>query len=585
MSKLTAQHNQRQFKLQRFLPLKILLLLSVATVEVLIWVAPVFTQEDSSPGVAQTTQERCSAVRDAVASPVVLRRSALMCCGVSPMSDTASEGCKVSSRDVGASAPFKKRLRNSETVELKLTDIVQLVGQNNRELKNSYLERIAERQQLAEAEGKFTPTVTPNFSVSASESLSDQTNFEDNLGEFNDESLTDESTESFDLENDIDDDFSDNDFERSLQIGAELLTPLGTNITLTADPISDFEVVGLEVRQPLLRGAGTKVNRASIGSARLTNKSQILELKQTSIDRITEGVTAYRSLIQAQEEVRIRQRSLESRRQDLQVQIALVKAGRRARADLVQLRSSVAGAEEQLLSALNSQAQANADLLQIIDTDRNLNIVIPQEVIQALTDISSFRPVKPQPEKLLEQAYDRRPDYLQANLDLKIARFDLIEPKDDKRWQLDAVSNLNLGDSSDAVAGLELTKTLGDRSLQTAFETARVELLQKQNDLQESTETVRIEVRDRIADVNSNLVQIEKARRAKELAQERLEIVQQLYRRGRGGVDIFEVTSQQDQVVEAQNTELNAIVGYLNARTDLEQSLGITLNTWQEFLP
>lgn len=533
MSKSTAQYNQRQFKFQGLKPLKILLMLSITAIEVLTWRTPGLTQEDPSSAKVQTSQRQ---------SP------------------------------------------NLETVELKLTDIVQLVVQNNRELKNSYLGRIAERQQLAEAEGKFTPTVTPNFSVSANQSLSDQTSFEDDLGDFNDESLADESTESFDLENDIDDDFSSNDFERSLQVGAELLTPLGTNITLTADPISDFEVVGLEVRQPLMRGAGTRVNQASVKSARLTNKSQILELKQTSIDRITEGIKAYRSLIQAQEEVRIRQSSLESRRQDLQVQRALVESGRRARADLVQLRSSVAGAEEQLLSALNSQAQANADLLGIIDTDRNLNIVIPQEAIQALTDKSLFRPVELNQEDLLEQAYNRRPDYLQANLELKIASFDLIEPKDDRRWQLDAVSNLNLGDSSDAIAGLELTKTLGDRSLKTAFETARVDLLQKQNDLEESEETVKIEVRDRIADVNSNLAQIEKARRAKELAQERLVIVQQLYRRGRGGVDIFEVTSQQDQVVEAQNTELNAIIGYLNARTDLEQSLGITLDTWQKFI-
>ena len=63
-----------------------------------------------------------------------------------------------------------------------------------------------------------------------------------------------------------------------------------------------------------------------------------------------------------------------------------------------------------------------------------------------------------------------------------------------------------------------MTKTLGNRSLKTAFETARVELLQKQNDLQESEETVRIEVRDRIDDVNSNLAQIAKAQQVKELA-------------------------------------------------------------------
>ena len=529
MFKFISSNNQLLL-IQSLSPIKFLLLLSIVITEVLLWASPVLTEENSNPEIVKTDQER--------------------------------------SFDL-------------ETIELKLTDIVQLVVQNNRELKNSYLGRIAERQQLAEAEAKFSPIVTPNFSVSVNETLSNEPSFEDDFDDFDNELAADDSAEGFDFDDDFD---GDSSFEQSLQVGAELLTPIGTNITLTADPISDFEVVGLEVRQPLLRGAGTKVNRASVKSARLTDTRQVLELKQTSIDRITEGVQAYRSLIQAQEEVRIRERSLASRRQDLQIQIALVESGRRARADLVQLRSSVAGAEEQLLSALNSKAQANVDLLQIIDTDRNLDIVIPQEDIKALTDTSSFSPVESAPEDLLQQAYDKRPDYLQANLDLKIARFDIIEPKDERRWQLDATSNLSLGDTSDVVAGLELTKALGDRSVETAFETARVELLQRQNDLKESTETVRIEVSDRIEDVNSNLAQIEKARRAKELAQERLRIVQQLYRRGRGGIDIFEVTSQQDQVVEAQNTELNAIISYLNARTDLEQSLGVTLDTWQEFI-
>jgi hypothetical protein len=31
---------------------------------------------------------------------------------------------------------------------------------------------------------------------------------------------------------------------------------------------------------------------------------------------------------------------------------------------------------------------------------------------------------------------------------------------------------------------------------------------------------------------------------------------------------------KQDEVVEAQNTELDAVINYLNAWTDLEQSLG-----------
>ena len=479
------------------------------------------------------------------------------------------------------------------TVELELSDIVQLVIQNNRNLENNFLNRIVERQELVEANSKFVPTITPSFSASANDSISSSSSL--NLPEAQNSSETnstpsipssDTSTSenifvpSFGSNNDIEDD----NFNSSLQIGANLLTPLGTNITLSTDPLDNFNVFGLEIRQPLMRGAGTKVNRASVKSARLTDTRRILELKQSLIDEITEAIKAYRTLLQAQEEVRIRQNSLNSRQQDLKVQTALVETGRRARSDLVQLEASVARAEEQLLNAFNNLSQANSDLLRIIDTDEDLEISVPQKSIEALTDENLPRPVNLSYENLLQTAYAKRPDYLQANLDIKINQFNLIEARDNRRWELDAVGEIRLGDNSQAFGILELTRTFEDQSLQTAFQRVRVDLLQAQNSLEDTRETVEIEVRDRVTDVNSNFVKIEKARQAKELAQERLSIVRELYRRGRGGINIFEVTSQQDAVVEAQNTELNAVIDYLNARTDLEQSFGVTLNSWQEFI-
>jgi outer membrane protein TolC len=324
-----------------------------------------------------------------------------------------------------------------------------------------------------------------------------------------------------------------------------------------------------------MRGAGVRVNQASVKSARLTNTRHVFELKQSSSAQIVEGIKAYHTLIQAQEEVRILSNSLESRQRDLQVLIALVKAGRRAGADLVQLEASVASAEEQLFSARNSLSQANSDLLGIIDTEENLNIFVSQESIQALTDEKLLRPVKNNQEDLLQKAYAQRADYRQANLDIEIAQLDLIEPENNRQWQLDAISNLNLGNDSQATASLELTRTFNDQSLQTAFERSRVQLLQRQNDFKDMKEIVKIEINDRVTDVNSNLAKIAKARQAKELAQQRLKIVQKLRRRAGSRIDIFETISQQDEVVEAQNTELNAIIDYLNARTDLDQSLGI----------
>ena len=468
--------------------------------------------------------------------------------------------------------PQSDRL-NTRTVELRLNDIVQLVVENNRTLKNNRLNRIIERQQLIEAESKFTPTVTPNFSVSVRENLTSSDSFD-----FGTDRSSNNSALSFD------DDSDEDNVDSSLEVGASLLTPLGTNITLTADPLADFNSVRLEIRQPFIRGAGTKVNRASVISARLTDTNRILELKQSLIDEITQAIRAYRSLVEAQEGVKIQQNSLNSRLRDLEIQRALVEAGRRSRADLVQQEASVAAAEEQLLNALNTLSQANSDVLEIIDTDENLNIVVPQESIEALRDENLLRQVALNREGLLQIAYSQRPDYLQAKRDVDIAQLNLLEPKDNRRLSLDLVSDLSLGDNAQATAGLELTRTFEDQSLKTAFESGRVQLLQSQNTLEDVTETIKIEITDRVNDVNSNFAAIPKARQARELAQQRLEIVQELYRLGRDGVDIFQVTSQQDAVVAAQNTELNAIINYLNARTKLEQSLGTTLDTWQEFI-
>ena len=480
------------------------------------------------------------------------------------------------------------RARTPE-VTLRLPEVVQLVIQNNRELKNNSLNRIIAKQELEEAESKFSPTVTPNFSVSVDRSLGSNSNFdsidvEDSTSTFDSDLEQSVVEESFDSDFDDFDDFDDTNFNRNLQIGASLLTPLGTDITLTIDPIAEFEVLGLQIRQPLMRGAGTKINRVSVQSARLNDTSQMLERKQSLMDKITETIQAYRSLIQAQESVKIQRNSLNSRRRDLEAQTALVEAGRRARADLVQQRASVAAAQEQLLSAFNNLAQANSDLLALIDTDRTFKIVVPDESIEALVFEKLRSPVKLNQEDLLQKAYARRTDYLQANINIDITRLNLIEQKDNLRWQLDATSNINVGDDTRVSAALELTQTLGDLSPKTAFLSSRINLLQERNNLKDLKQTIAIEVTDRIRDVNSNFAEVREARQATKLAQERLNIVRELYRRGRDGIDIFEVTSQQDEVVEAQNTELNAVIDYLNAQTDLEQSLGITLDIWQEYL-
>lgn len=94
------------------------------------------------------------------------------------------------------------------------------------------------------------------------------------------------------------------------------------------------------------------------------------------------------------------------------------------------------------------------------------------------------------------------------------------------------------------------------------------------------TDDIQLEVESRLGDVNSSRDRITAARRARELAERRLEVTRERFRLERE--DIFQVVSLQNAVVTAQNEEVNAKIDFLDAVTQLDQALGVTLNTWKE---
>lgn len=172
-------------------------------------------------------------------------------------------------------------------VALTLSDVVILALENNRPLKNAYLERIAQRQDLAVAEDKFVPNFTPDVSISIARFRSDGTITTTDIG-----------------------------------IGATVSVTIPTGGELrfrwdTTSQTSDFDDFGIDAiaidndtfgqnlqlsfQQPLLRGAGININRASINIARLTEQGNILALKSTLIETITEAIFAYRDLLRSQE--------------------------------------------------------------------------------------------------------------------------------------------------------------------------------------------------------------------------------------------------------------------------------------------
>jgi outer membrane protein TolC len=113
--------------------------------------------------------------------------------------------------------------------------------------------------------------------------------------------------------------------------------------------------------QPLLKGAGERVNRASIEVARITETIYLLDLKSILINKITEIILAYRNLLQAQEQVKIAVQSLEIAQKQVENTQVLIEAGRRARAELITPKTQVTRQEISLLNAENNLKQQLVD--------------------------------------------------------------------------------------------------------------------------------------------------------------------------------------------------------------------------------
>jgi outer membrane protein TolC len=447
-----------------------------------------------------------------------------------------------------------------QEVKLTLSDIVVLALQNNRPLKNAYLERIAERQDLAVAEGKFLPNFTPTVSVSIAQFGLDRITTNGGLGAGATISVT-----------------VPTGGELSFGWAVNGQTPNSNGFSIDTNGDIFEPNLQLSFRQPLLRGAGINLNRASIDIARLTEQVNILNLKSTLIDTITNAIFAYRNLLQAQEQLKIEQQSLELAQQILEVNRALIEAGRVAPVDIVQSQTAVANRQVSLLTAQNNLEATKLALIDLLDIEQTINIVAAETPIAKPTPLDS--------NKLRQLAFNSRPDYLRAQLNQKTSQILLLLAEDDKRWDLNLITSLNntLNSTSDVRAGLVLSREFGDLTKQQRFVRSQVNLLQAENTLNDLNDSIQIQVTDRIRDVNLRFSQVERARQATELSERQLNIEREKQRLGRGA-GIFEIVRLQNDLVSARNAELEATIEYLNALTRLDQTLGTTLDTWQVML-
>ena len=340
------------------------------------------------------------------------------------------------------------------------------------------------------------------------------------------------------------------------------------------------------VIQPLLAGGGTDFALAPLRIARISERNAQLRIKGAVIDQISGIIAGYRVLVQAQEQLRIATDSLRRARDLAEVNRALIAAGRLAQIEQIQSDAQIAQQELSLIGARNAHESARLSLLTLMALDQTSRIWA--------ADRPSAEQVRVDVTRATTVALATQPGYLQQLLGIEIARINLDVARNQRLWDVSLVAGAGpqvsrpdlvntigaLGQvRSDFSVGLRVNIPIFQLNREQGEVNATVALRQIELGAEQARDRVRQQVDDAVRSVEAQRRQAELAKRARELTA--LQLQNEIARLQAGRSSNFQVVSFQASLQQAESAELQAVIGYLNALTTLDQVLGTTLDTWR----
>ncbi len=97
--------------------------------------------------------------------------------------------------------------------------------------------------------------------------------------------------------------------------------------------------------------------------------------------------------------------------------------------------------------------------------------------------------------------------------------------------------------------------------------------------IEDARQTLEQNVIDAVRDLGTRWRQYQIAQRATALSRRKLEIEREKLRVGRSSN--FQVLSFETDLRNVENTQLNALISFLNAQTQLDLIVGMTLDSWE----
>ena len=446
---------------------------------------------------------------------------------------------------------------NAQVTTLTLGDAVYLGLRNNPAIRSAYLQRVAQKFDLRVAEDTFNPKLTLNSYYRSTRGSADSAR------------------------------------NANVAPATSLLGEYGTRLSMAwtqqlnnADRAGRYRSDGLDLAiiQPLMRGAGWDATTAPLRLSRLSEQANRLNLKATVAQTISQIIATYRELLRAQEQLTIVQDALKRSGTLLDVNKALIAAGRMAEFEIVQTEADIATQQLGVEEAQNQLDTSRLALLRLLALD----LSTPIRASEAL----EAKPMQIDKRQAFNLAQNQQPEYLAALLGSQQADLNLVIAKDSGRWQVDLVAGANqvrdaynndAGNRNnrtwDSYAGVQMQIPIGDISTRQAEVRARVNVEDQEIRITDARQELERSVNDVVRDLGTRWRQYEISQRAVELSRRKIEIEREKLSAGRS--TNFQVLSFETDLRNAENAQLNALIAYLNAQTQLDLTLGMTLESWE----
>jgi outer membrane protein len=372
------------------------------------------------------------------------------------------------------------------------------------------------------------------------------------------------------------------------------------------------------VRQHLLQGFGPTINRRFIVQAKNNKRISEEGFRNQVITTVSQIQNIYWDLVNAYEDVKVKERSLALAQKTLSDNKKQVEIGTLAPIEIVRAQSTVAQDEQDLLTSRTNLQLQQLIIKNAITRDLpNGSPLLEAEVIPTDTVQVPEQENLPPVQDLIQQALANRPDYNQQKIGLKNSEISIKGANNGLLPTLDIIGfygaaslagppnpinpgicgnpgfnpatcsafpvtgfgdtfhNLFNSSAPDKGVQFNLTIPIRNRAAQAVQIRSQLEYRQAQLNLKEIENQIGINVRNDQFALQQNRSRVIAAREAQRLAAQTLDAEQKKY--ALGASTYFNVLSAQRDLAQAESNVVAAMTLYAKSRVQLDRDTAQTL--------